>query len=175
MIARACTVPADGLLQTYVGQGANYTDCYEVMLPGAVTLPEFIEAFYTTWLFKLERAVLSVVLRRRITNSDARALAEGADGFAVWTVEDREEAQILLLDHMWHTRSYLAVSHKAGGVTRLIFGSAVVAKDNGCDSGDGNRVSSFGDHATRGRVRREVQATSTRSNGRRVGQASIPP
>ncbi len=128
MIARACAVPEDALLHPYVGRGATYTDCFEVMSPGVVTLPDFIEAFYTTWLFKLERMVLTVALRRRIGDADAQALAQGADHFAAWTVEGREETQILLCDTSGHTRSYLAISAKDGGVTRLIFGSAVVAQ-----------------------------------------------
>ena len=127
MIARACAVPNDGLLQVYVGQSATYTDCFEVMSPNAVTLPDFIEAFYTTWLFKLERAVLSAILRRPINDADVRTLAEGGNRFAIWKVEARDGAQILLHDQMWRTRSYLAVTPKEGGVTRLIFGSAVVA------------------------------------------------
>jgi hypothetical protein len=117
-------------MQTYVGQGATYTDCFEVMSPAAVTLPDFIEAFYTTWLFKLERLVLSIVLRRRIRDADVRAMAMGGDSFAVWGVEARDDAQILLHDQMWHTRSYLAVALQKGGGTRLIFGSAVVAPDD---------------------------------------------
>ena len=129
MIARACDVPRDGLLQAYVGQGATYTDCFEVMSPHPVTLPEFIEAFYTTWLFRTERAVLSVVLRRRVRDSDVVALAQGGNSFAVWQVEARGETQILLREQSGHTRSYLAVSGKEGGVTRLIFGSAVVAAE----------------------------------------------
>lgn len=122
-------VPNDGLLQTYVGHGANYTDCFEVLSPGTVTLPDFIEAFYTTWLFKLERFVLALYLRRRISDKDVRALAQGADRFAFWTVEGRARDQILLRDLGGHTRSYLAVSATDGVTTRLIFGSAVVAAE----------------------------------------------
>jgi hypothetical protein len=129
MIARACDVPRDGLLQAYVGQGETYTDCFEVMSPVGVTLPEFIEAFYTTWLFRLERLVLQVVLRRWIRDTDVKALATGADAFAAWTVEGRDEAQILLCDFAYHTRSYQAVSSKQGGATRLVFGSAVVVAE----------------------------------------------
>lgn len=129
MIARACDVPRDGFLQAYVGQGATYTDCFEVMSPHAVSLPDLIEAFYTTWLFRGERAVLSLVLRRRIPHSEVQALARGHDSFAVWQVEARDTVQILLKDRSGHTRSYLAISGKEGGVTRLIFGSAVVAGD----------------------------------------------
>ena len=128
MIARACPVPQDGLLQAYVGQGATYTDCFEVMSPLAVSLPEFIEAFYTTWLFRLERFVLQIILRRRIKNAEVSALAQGGDTFAAWTVEARGEGQVLLCDFAGRTRSYLAISAKDGGVTRLLFGSAVVAQ-----------------------------------------------
>lgn len=128
MIARTSTVPGDALLQRYVGAGANYTDCFEVMSPGAVTLPDFIQAFYTTWLFRMERAVLTVAMRRKISDTDVQALARGADRFAAWTVEARADAQILLCDTAGHTRSYLAVSATDGSATRLIFGSAVVAR-----------------------------------------------
>ena len=129
MIAQACGVPRDGLLQAYVGQGATYTDCFEVMSPRAVSLPELIEAFYTTWLFRLERSVLSMFLRRRVRDSDVHALAQGGDNFAVWQVEARGETQILLKERTGHTRSFLAVLGEEGGGTRLIFGSAVVAQE----------------------------------------------
>ena len=128
MIARACDVPRDGVLQAYVGRGATYTDCFEVMSPLEIPMEDFIEAFYTTWLFRLERVVLSAILRRRIADADVVALAqEGAD-FAAWHVEARREGQLLLADTSGHTRSYLAISPKQGGVTRLIFGSAIVAR-----------------------------------------------
>ncbi len=129
MIARAVDVPRDALLQAYVGNGATYTDCFEVMSPVAVSLPDFIDAFYTTWLFRLERAVLVLPLRRRVRDAEVRALAGGADRFAVWRVEAREDGQILLCDQGGHTRSWLAISAKDGGVTRLLFGSAVVAAE----------------------------------------------
>jgi len=129
MMARAISVPRDALLQRYVGKGATYTDAFEVMSPHAVDLAAFIEAFYTTWLFRLERMVLTLAYRRRIKDSDVKALAQGATQFAVWRVEDRGEDQILLCDLGGHTRSWLAVSAKEGGVTRLVFGSAVVVGD----------------------------------------------
>ncbi|APE45393.1 hypothetical protein BOO69_09100 [Sulfitobacter alexandrii] len=124
---RAVPVPRDSSLSRYVGQGATYTDCYEVMFPGRADLGEFITAFYTTWLFRLERLVLAAVLRRPIRDAEVAALAAGADSFAVWQVETRGEGQILLCDTRGATRSWLAVAPKEGGVTRLLFGSAVVA------------------------------------------------
>lgn len=129
MIPRACAVPQDGLLHRYVAQDGAYTDCFEVMHPMEADLPAFITAFYTTWLFRLERAVLTVLLRRRIRDADVTALAEGGVDFAAWRVEDRAEGQILLCDLSGATRSWLAVAPKEGGTTRLLFGSAVVPWD----------------------------------------------
>ena len=125
-------VPTDALLQRYVGRAGCYTDCFAVTLPRQVVLPEFITAFYTTWLFGLERAVLAVALRRRIRNSDVAALASGTtDRFAAWTVEARQKDQILLCDITGSTRSFLAVEAAAHGGTRLLFGSAVVPSKSG--------------------------------------------
>lgn len=125
-------VPTDALLQRYVVRAGAYTDCFEVTLPGKVALPNLITAFYTTWLFGLERAVLTVVLRRRIRDADVLALAAGtADRFAAWRVEDRREDQILLCDIMGSTRSFLAVTDVAGGGTRVLFGSAVMPRGQG--------------------------------------------
>jgi hypothetical protein len=133
MIARAIPVPKDALLHRYVGQAGTYTDCFEVMHPLSVTHADFIEAFYTTWLFRLERVVLSIVLRRRVRDADVAALAQGtSDSFAVWTVEARDAGQILLRDSSGYTGSYLAVAGKEGGTTRLIFGS-VLAPEGGGD------------------------------------------
>ena len=125
-------VPQDALLQRYVAQAGCYTDCFAATLPRAVALPEFITAFYTTWLFRLERAVLTVAMRRRIRDTDVAALASGAgDRFAAWTVEARHADQILLCDITGGTRSFLAVDETAHGGSRLLFGSAVVPSKSG--------------------------------------------
>lgn len=122
----------DALLQRYVEQACCYTDCFEATLPDTVALPAFITAFYTTWLFRLERAVLTLALRRRIRDSDVAALGSGdTDRFAAWTVEARQEEQILLCDIAGRTRSFLAVDSLANGGTRLFFGSAVVPLSSG--------------------------------------------
>ena len=127
MIARPCGVPRDGLLDAYVERPGVYTDCFEVMHPLEATLEDFINAFYTTWLFRLERLVLTVPLRHWVRDSEVRALAKGQRSiFAAWRVEDRTANEILLCDLSGGTRSYLAVSPKEGGATRLVFGSAVV-------------------------------------------------
>lgn len=132
MSVRACPVPQEALLQAYVARAGAYTDCFEQGQAGQVDLPAFITAFYTTWLFRLERAVLRLTLHHPITDAQVRALAAGqSDHFAAWRVEARGDSQILLCDLSGHTRSYLAVEPKAGDRTRLLFGSAVVADAQG--------------------------------------------
>ena len=62
----AVAVPSDALLQRYVAQAGTYSDCFEVLHPMEVDLSDFIAAFYTTWLFRMERAVLTLSVRRWI-------------------------------------------------------------------------------------------------------------
>ena len=126
MIA-ACALPKDALLQRYARQAGCYTDCFEAVLPGSVALSAYLEAFYGSWLFGLEKVILRAHLRRQPINWEITPVAEGtADAYAAWTVEGRGSEQILLCDLGGHTRSYLALEEAAGGGTRLLFGSAVV-------------------------------------------------
>lgn len=114
-------LPADALLQEYVRSGA-YTDCYSTHTQVAVSLADYVTAFYTTWLFKLERYILRVAVSRPSTDTEARQVAAGdTDRFAAWTVEARSEHQLLMCDFQGRTRSWFMVSG-----TQLFFGSAVV-------------------------------------------------
>jgi hypothetical protein len=125
-VATCISVPDASFLGAYTRRGA-YTDCYTVTVPGAVTLPEFVFAFYTTRLFKLERWLLAKALRLPSTDAQARELADGtATRFAAWRVEQRAADEILL--DAGQTRSWLNVEPRAGGApaTTLRFGSAVV-------------------------------------------------
>lgn len=126
-----CELPKGALLARYRDKG-GFTDCYRVEVPMEIDLARFIAAFYTTWLFKIERAILAKVLRRPSTDSQARQLAGGTrTQFAAWDVEARQEHQILLCDMHGRTRSWLMVvadpDQGAVPMTRLYFGSAVVA------------------------------------------------
>ena len=123
-------LPDHALLARYAGNG-GYTDCYATDLPGAYSHAEFVAAFYTTWLFKLERAILKWLAAKPSTDDEATELARGArHSFAAWTVEDSAPNQLLLCDFLGNTRSWLMVEPRHdGGVTRLYFGSAVVPRD----------------------------------------------
>lgn len=91
----------------------------------------FVEAFYTTALFKVERLILAWFVARPSTDLQARQLAEGStDSFAAWRVEGRAPDQLLLTDFVGRTRSWLMVAPVPGANarTRLYFGSAVVPR-----------------------------------------------
>lgn len=121
-------LPPDALLLAYA-VGGGYVDCYGCEIEGRVTHAEFVQAFYTTALFKLERLILRWALKRPSTDAQAAQLARGeVSEFAAWTVEGRAENQILLCDLAARTRSWLMVAPAgaAGACTQLLFGSAVV-------------------------------------------------
>lgn len=62
-------LPAGALLQSCREAGA-YADCYVCEVKGLVTHAAFVEAFYTTRLFKLERFILCWLARvRRATST----------------------------------------------------------------------------------------------------------
>lgn len=125
----AAALPAHALLGAYRDRGA-YTDCYVTTLDRPLTLAAFVDAFYTTPLFKLERLILAAFARRPSTDLQARQLAIGqVDHFAAWRVEARAPDQILLADMTGRTRSWLMVAPARdgdGGGTQLLFGSAVL-------------------------------------------------
>lgn len=128
MRIKRCDLPDAALLSRYQADANNYTDCYRIELDRPVSLSVYIEAFYTTWLFKLERRILARMVNKPSTDEQARALARGQrDQFAAWTVEARCEDQILMCDFQGRTRSWLMVQD--GPPPALFFGSAVVASE----------------------------------------------
>ncbi len=134
---REMELPQIALLQRYRMQGA-YTDCYVTDIPGAISQAEYIEAFYTTRLFKLERWILSWLAFRPSTDEEARALALAErDKFAAWDLEDRNQNQLLMCDFQGNTRFWLMnETDEDSQSTRLYFGSAVVPKT---DKGTGEK------------------------------------
>jgi hypothetical protein len=124
-----CELPQGTLLSVYQQRGA-YADCYVTEVGRRVSHAEYVEAFYTTALFKVERLLLSRLVAKPSTDVEARQLAAGTlDSFAAWRVEARSANQVLLSDFRSRTRSWLMVGSSERGDsegTRLYFGSAVV-------------------------------------------------
>jgi len=120
-------LPEHALLTRYAADG-GYADCFTTDLPGSYSHQEFVEAFYTTWLFKLERIVLSLLVARPSSDEQASQLARGErNSFAAWTVEAAAPNQLLLCDYQGKTRSWLMIeSRDDGGATRLFFGTGIV-------------------------------------------------
>jgi hypothetical protein len=117
------------LLARYSRDGA-YTDCYAADLDRPVSHAQYVTAFYTSPVFKLERLILKWVVSRPSTDAQAEQLAAATiDRFAAWHVENRSPDQLLLCDLHGRTRSWLMVapfSTAVGAGTRLYFGSAVI-------------------------------------------------
>jgi hypothetical protein len=121
-----CELPAGALLHAYVAKGA-YTDCFATDIAASASFASYVEAFYTSVPFKLERLVLATLVAKPSTDADVRRLAQGeSEAFAAWTVEARAPDQLLVCDFLSRTRSWLMVAPIKGGGTRLYFGSAVV-------------------------------------------------
>ncbi len=123
-------VPGHALHARYASEEA-YTDCYSTLIDRRVTHAQFVEAFYTTWLFTLERWLLDWAVNKPSNDGEARWVAHGdIDAFAAWTVEARAPDQLLMCDYLGATRSWFMVAAEADGVTRLYFGSAVTSRVN---------------------------------------------
>lgn len=138
-------LPEAALLQRYKRNG-SYTDCYAMDMPGRIDISEYILAFYTTSLFKMERRILALV-GKHSTDQDAHDLATGHDAhFAAWSVEERASNQLLLCDFLGRTRSWLMVEFGQSS-TRLYYGSAVVPKSR---SAAGKASFGFAFHALSG-------------------------
>ena len=107
-----------------------YTDCFTTDIPHPVSHAAYVEAFYTTTLFKLERFLLTWLMSKPSTDAQARDLASGAaNTFAAWGVEERSAHQLLMRDFLGYTRSWFMIGPPDDGdaaLTRLYFGTAVV-------------------------------------------------
>ncbi|WP_428241613.1 hypothetical protein [Gynuella sp.] len=133
-------LPEQAYSKQYADNGA-FTDCYHVDIARSISLTDYLQAFYTTAIFKIERTILSTLTGQRADDRSAAQLASGqTDRFSIWRVEQRAENQILLCDMTQSTRSWLMVTPadtNSRVLTRLYFGSVVMPSkrsDNGQSS-----------------------------------------
>jgi hypothetical protein len=118
------TLPEDALVAHYHDNG-DYTDCYALDVPQIITQSDYIRAFYTSWLFKVERWILGWAVAKPSTDAEADALANSqSDCFSAWTVEARTNHQLVMCDYQKRTRSWLMTAALLSGGTRLYFGTA---------------------------------------------------
>lgn len=127
-------VPEFALLKTYRApidptSWDHFQDCFVTEIPAQIGLTQYLEAFYGSVPFRLERWLIGRLIGRHSTGADVRALAVGAAmRFSAWEVLARSDTQILLGDFQHRTRSWLAVAPLADGRTRLHFGSGIRAR-----------------------------------------------
>ncbi len=125
-----CPLPSGSLLHACQANG-GYADCYRTDTAATVSHAQFVAAFYSTPVFKLERGILKWLVAKPSTDAQAQQLAAGSrDTFAAWRVEKRAPDQLLLSDFRGRTRSWLMVEPitvDGRPATRLYFGSAVVS------------------------------------------------
>jgi hypothetical protein len=144
------TAPEDALLKTYRGgvhpeHWGRYGDCFSVRIDREVSLADFVYAFYTSPVFRIERWLLRAFIGARSSDVAAWALADGtAASFAAWYVGERTATQLLMCDRYERTRSWFRIAALDGGGTLLQFGSAVAAVAAARDPGTGARAQSRG-------------------------------
>lgn len=133
-------LPNDALLRTYRGgprpeRWRESGDCFAVSVDRVVSLAEFVFAFYTSPVFRIERLILGLLAGTLSTESEALRLAEGHEtSFAIWRVGERTATQLLMCDRYEWTRSWFRVVPLNDGKTLLQFGSAVASRKGGQSS-----------------------------------------
>ena len=115
-------------MHDYAQRPGFYTDCFAVEIAADVRFSEYIAAFYSTRIFKVERLILLYVAAARSSDEEARQLGlEKADRFAIWRVAERVDNQ-LLMETKGRTRSWFMIEDlcdNGAPKTRLYFGSIV--------------------------------------------------
>ena len=118
-------LPDGTLLQEFVERG-EYTDCFAVRAASDVTFSSYVESFYTTRLFKMERLILKWLISMPSTDQQARQVAHNEiHTFAAWKEHSRSENQLVMMDFRQQTCSWFMLLPQDDG-NRLYFGSAVM-------------------------------------------------
>ncbi len=142
---KSCPIPDNVYLARYQEQSRSYTDCFSVDISRRVSLSEFISVFFNTFLFRMERRVLSVFSSS--THQDVVDLATGSsDSLALWSVEARDDDQLLLSFGKGDVHTWLMVLPGVDGAdssrlyfgTGLHFGSTIIPEYK---AGEGARLS----------------------------------
>jgi hypothetical protein len=127
-VASPCPLPADAMPRTHDVK-VGFVDCFFIDVNAQISHSQFVAAFYTSWLFKIERFILRWVVAKPSTNAEAQQLAMGEHTqFAAWALEARAENQLLMGDYPGATCSWLICEALAASDprrTRLYFGSAI--------------------------------------------------
>lgn len=106
----------------------HYTDSFMYESTENISFESFIHSFYVSKVFKLERFLLRLFLRKSITDGMAEELAKGErDNYAAWNEEYRNDNQLLMADITGSTKSWFMVEKHSNGC-KLYFGTVVMSK-----------------------------------------------
>ena len=109
----------------------EYTDCFVARVSRDVTFPAYVESFYTTRLFKLERWILAWLISSPSSDEEARQLSRNEiQSFAAWKEHRRSDNQLIMMDFRQQTCSWFMVLRDDSG-SLLYFGSAVMRGPEG--------------------------------------------
>lgn len=129
MSIKLTDIPHGGFLQNYADIDNCHTDCFVTEVAKQVSFADYAKAFFSSPIFKLERHIIALTLRKPTNEQDVADLISGAsDRFAVWQVENRADNQLLMKVGDGQIRTWLMVEEGADH-TKLYFGSAVLPKD----------------------------------------------
>ena len=127
------SAPEGALIRRYTTNPGGYSDRFYVDIPADVTLSDYILAFFSTPIFRMERLILNLVPSGRSNEQCVLDLASGTgDKMAGWKTEKRDENQLLLAVGDGPIRTWLMVQGTQSSettptkTTRLYFGSAVL-------------------------------------------------
>ncbi|NRB30287.1 MAG: hypothetical protein HRU27_06805 [Rhizobiaceae bacterium] len=121
--------PEGAFISQYSTTLGGYSDCYYIDIQKDVALSDYILAFFSTPIFRMERLILNLVPSGRSNEQCVLDLAAGTgDKIAGWKTEKRDDSQLLLAVGDGPIRTWLMVqgSPYSETTTRLYFGSAVL-------------------------------------------------
>jgi hypothetical protein len=108
----------------------KYSDCFTITVPSRISLQQYVQAFFTCPVFRVERMLLPVAT----SDSEAEAISRGTSGrFGVWSVLERTDDELLATwsvdGYSMHGATWFRVIEVPGDATRLEFGSSVTPSE----------------------------------------------
>ena len=117
-------------MQQYTEIEGCSADAFKDNVKFPVSLEEFIQAFFGSNAFQMERTLLKIIGKPYVSPADIKALAASQQTqFAIWQVEAQSDHEIMLKVGNGPIRSWLMVLPEQNGKTSLYFGSAVLPQD----------------------------------------------
>jgi len=120
-------IPTHSFMQPFTEIEGCSADAFKSSVEFPVALEEFIQAFFGSTAFQMERTLLKIMGKPYVSPADIKALAAGQQAqFAIWQVKERSDHEIMLKVGDGPIRSWLMVLPEQNGKTSLYFGSAVL-------------------------------------------------